>query len=214
MRALGLPCLLALFLHAFPALAAPAQGEMERLTHDCGLCHGADGNSVSSLYPRLAGQPAGYLEGQLRAFRDHRRADRAAQAFMWGMASQLSDDAILRLAAYYSRQSPRAALAPTPAETALGQQIFSQGLPAQGVPACQTCHGSAAQGAGAVPRLAGQHPGYLERQLEQFRSGLRDTDPGMPATAAGLSPAQQRAVTRYLGALPGGAPAGAQVSNP
>lgn len=45
---------------------------------------------------------------------------------------------------------------------------------------CAVCHGPA--GAGnpdtQAPRLAGQHGWYLERQLRNFRAGLRGADPG------------------------------------
>ncbi len=42
---------------------------------------------------------------------------------------------------------------------------------------CQSCHGEKAQGTPAqgAPRLAGQHPEYLRRQLFNFRAGLRGT---------------------------------------
>jgi cytochrome c oxidase subunit 2 len=43
---------------------------------------------------------------------------------------------------------------------------------------CATCHGE--DGAGnpdtQAPRLAGQHPWYLEQQLRNFRAGLRGAD--------------------------------------
>ena len=43
---------------------------------------------------------------------------------------------------------------------------------------CAACHGE--DGAGnpdtQAPRLAGQHPWYLERQLRNFRAGIRGAD--------------------------------------
>lgn len=43
---------------------------------------------------------------------------------------------------------------------------------------CAACHGD--DGAGnpdtQAPRLAGQHPWYLERQLQNFRAGIRGAD--------------------------------------
>ncbi len=40
---------------------------------------------------------------------------------------------------------------------------------------CQTCHGAQGQGSTAMnaPRLAGQFPWYLQRQLQHFRQGIR-----------------------------------------
>jgi cytochrome c553 len=60
-----------------------------------------------------------------------------------------------------------------PAEMAAGKKIFDEGIPARNVPACTACHGEQAQGAGAIPRLAGQHRSYLERQLDAFLSNAR-----------------------------------------
>ena len=45
---------------------------------------------------------------------------------------------------------------------------------------CGACHGSEGQGLQATqaPRLAGQDDWYLERQLENFRRGIRGRHPG------------------------------------
>ena len=50
-----------------------------------------------------------------------------------------------------------------------GHAIFSAVVPAKGVPACQGCHGSDAQGQATFPRLAGQHADYLVKQLILFQ---------------------------------------------
>src|SRR5579883_3289656 len=52
----------------------------------CGTCHGPDGNSINPMFPRLAGQHAGYIVRQLKFFKDQSRADPYAIAYMWGMA--------------------------------------------------------------------------------------------------------------------------------
>ena len=139
----------------------------------CASCHGPGGVSVSPDFPRLAGQNPEYLTAQLKAFRDRTRADPMAQAFMWGMASQLSDEAIAGLTAYYAAQKPVSA---TTADVKLlreGQGIFTEGIPAANVTACQSCHKPQAEGNAAIPRLAGQHPEYLLKQLVMFKSELR-----------------------------------------
>jgi cytochrome c553 len=143
------------------------------ITRECSTCHGARGISVSPTFPNLAGQQAEYVEAQLKAFRDRSRADPHAQAFMWGMAAQLTDDAIKEIAAYFAAQPPAAGTPADSVETAAGMKIFTDGIDAQNVPPCQTCHGDKAQGSGAFPRLAGQRRGYLEKQLESFAANLR-----------------------------------------
>jgi cytochrome c553 len=44
---------------------------------------------------------------------------------------------------------------------------------------CITCHGQRAEGSTPLraPKLAGQHDWYLVRQLQNFKSGVRGTDP-------------------------------------
>jgi cytochrome c oxidase subunit 2 len=76
---------------------------------------------------------------------------------------------------------------------------------------CTACHGADAAGNPALgaPALAGQDAQYLERQLTNFRSGLRGTDPRdtygqqMRAAAAVLTGAAAvTAVSAYLSKLP------------
>ena len=66
----------------------------------CASCHGADGVSVSPLWPNLAGQKEQYLVKQIKAFRDGTRTD----PMMAPMVASLSDDDIANLAAYYAAQ--------------------------------------------------------------------------------------------------------------
>lgn len=178
--------------------AALAQQDPKSLaTGVCSACHGPGGRSVSSVFPRLAGQQSAYMVLQLEAFRGHMRGDPNAQAYMWGMASQLSDDTIKGLADYYAAQAPVPEQVADPALLAEGEKIYTQGIPAQGVPACGTCHGDKAQGAEAFPRLAGQHTDYLIAQLNGFQSGLRSNAPIMLAVVRTLSPEQMKAAAVY-----------------
>ena len=185
-------------------LAAPA-GAQDRdaarlATQTCASCHGPRGESVSPAFPRLAGQRAEYLDTQLKAFRDRTRADPMAQAYMWGMASQLDDETIRALAAYYARQK---AVHSAPASAALaraGKGIFENGIPGEKVQACATCHGQDAQGATGFPRLAGQHAEYIVKQLVLFKEQLREegTAPVMHGVSRGMSFEQMEAVAAYL----------------
>jgi len=167
---------------------------------ECSTCHGARGISVSPTFPNLAGQQAPYLEAQLKAFRDRSRADPHAQAFMWGMAAQLTDDTIKDIANYFAAQPPAPGRRADPAEIAAGKKIYEEGIPAQNVAACQGCHGDRAQGNGPFPRLAGQHRGYLERQLEAFAANLR-ANPIMHENSKNLSALQISQVAGFLSSL-------------
>jgi cytochrome c553 len=174
-----------------------AQAATQLATQVCATCHGRDGNSISPLFPRLAGQTAAYLEAQLKSFRARTRADPAAQAFMWGMAAQLDDGTIHELAAHYAAQTPRSAAGADPALFARGKAIYERGSIDGKVAACQTCHGAQAQGADSNPRLAGQHPDYLSKQLALFKSRLRANDPVMVEVCSSMTPEQIEAVAAY-----------------
>lgn len=189
---------------ALACLAAPAGAQdadaAKIATQTCASCHGPRGESVSPAFPRLAAQRAEYLDAQLKAFRDRTRADPMAQAYMWGMASQLDDATIRGLADYYSRQK---AVHSAPTKAALaqaGRDIFEKGVPAAQVQACATCHGKDAQGTSAFPRLAGQHAEYIVKQLVLFKEQLREegTAPVMHGVSRGMSFEQMEAVAAYL----------------
>lgn len=168
----------------------------EKAATTCQNCHGPHGDSVVATFPRLNGQQADYIAAQLKNFRDHKRADPHAVAYMWGMASQLDDALIGSLAKYYSGQAPTAAQTGG-ALAAEGKKIYDSGAPADGVPPCQACHGAQGDGNGIIPRLAGQHADYLKKQLEAFRSTLRASDI-MHANTANMTNTEIEAVVSYL----------------
>ena len=177
--------------------AAAQNVARDLIRRECSTCHGANGISGSPTFPNLAGQQAPYLEVQLKAFRDRSRADPHAQAFMWGMAAQLTDATIADIAAYFAAQPPAKGIPADPAEVAAGKKIFEEGIPAQNVAPCQSCHLQNAEGNAVFPRLAGQHRGYLERQLEVFATGLR-ANPIMHENAKNLTALQISQVAAFL----------------
>ncbi len=166
----------------------------------CSSCHGPEGRSISSTFPRLAGQQKDYIVAQLQAFRDKTRADPHAQTYMWGMAARLSDPTIDGIAAYYASQTPIAGEPGTSPEIAAGKKIFTEGIPSESVPACMACHGEKAEGNGPIPRLAGQHQAYLARQLEAFASMARANEI-MHENSKNLTPEEISEVTAYLATL-------------
>ena len=170
---------------------------LQKTIETCSACHGLNGRSVSPTFPNLAAQTASYLELQLHAFKGQTRADPDAQAYMWGMASQLDDASINGLAAYFSRQSAAEGKSGNTALIAQGKQIFVEGVPGRQIPACASCHGAQAEGNGPFPRLAGQHAPYLLKQLLVIQSVLR-TAPVMHGVIKDLTRGQMQAVVAYL----------------
>ena len=179
---------------ANPPIVAKAEATV---TSTCQNCHGPFGNSVSPTFPRLNGQQADYVAAQLKNFRDHSRSDPHARAYMWGMASQLDDAMIEALAHYYMTQKPTAPQTGG-ALVEQGAAIFRNGVEAQGIPACQSCHGEHGEGNGIIPRLAGQHADYLRKQLEAFRSSMRESDV-MHVESKDMTDSQIEALVSYLG---------------
>jgi cytochrome c553 len=177
--------------------AAQESVALDLVRRECSTCHGARGISIAPMFPHLAGQPAPYLEAQLKAFRDRSRADPHAQAFMWGMAAQLTDGMIAEMAAYFAAQSPPPGKPADPAKVAAGKKIYEDGIEAQNVPACESCHMKNAEGNAVSPRLAGQHRSYLEKQLEMFATGLR-ANPIMNENAKSLTALQVTQLSAFL----------------
>ena len=174
-----------------------AEGPLARIVQTCGTCHGANGRSVSPTFPNLAAQTAPYIETQLKAFKDQTRADPDAQAYMWGMASQLNDGIIGELADYFSKQAAPPGKAGDAGMIARGKELFEAGVPARQVPPCATCHGAHAEGNAVFPRLAGQHAPYLLKQILVIQNALR-TAPVMHGVVKDLTRDQMQAVAAYL----------------
>ncbi len=72
----------------------------------------------------------------------------------------------------------------------------------EGALACVTCHGAQGEGMAQAgfPRLAGLNAAYIEKQLNDFASGLR-ANPVMQPTASALSQAERQSIARYYSAL-------------
>ncbi len=63
---------------------------------------------------------------------------------------------------------------------------------------CASCHGADGNsGSPANPKLAQQHPEYLVKQLQEFKSGKR-ANPIMQGMAAGLSDADMKNIAAWL----------------
>jgi cytochrome c553 len=78
-----------------------------------------------------------------------------------------------------------------------GKAIYEQGVVEQGIPACQTCHGPNAEGKEVYPRLAGQYPEYLLKQLLFFQSMARANAPVMHGVSDTMTFSQMQSVATY-----------------
>jgi len=187
-----------------PVSATDAQWAEFKAITTCAWCHGQRGDSISPIFPALAGQKAWYIVEQLQAFRAQTRRDPYAMAMMWGMAAPLTDPQIAALADYFSKQRPFASK-PSPflnhnAQISQGKSIYNEGIPATGVPPCSACHQAAAEGSDQFPRLAGQHALYTIKQLIALHNGSRE-QVVMNGVAAPLKKSDMEAVAYYLESL-------------
>lgn len=164
----------------------------------CAVCHGERGESAHPEFPQLAGQHAVYLRKQLQDFKSGARKHES----MSPIAQALTDAQIQQLADHFSRQRAQAQATEDELLAQLGHYIYERGNIYNQVPACKSCHSSAAQGNDRMPRLAGQHPKYIENQLRRFQSRQRQNDSGaMAFVTQGLSELELRGVSAYLGSL-------------
>ena len=158
-----------------------AQGNAEegqKKSVACGACHGADGNSLIDMNPKLAGQHPGYLIKQLKEFKlasETGGLEGRNNPVMNGMAAALSEQDILDISAYFASQKPSLGEAPEDVVEA-GHKLYVGGDLERGVTACIACHGPHGDGMSLAgfPDISGQHTSYLKSQLEIFRSGERN----------------------------------------
>lgn len=189
------------------------------VTTYCSGCHGIDGNTQLPYFPRLAGIDPAYAEKKLKAFEEASppsdeilsaiakfssakegpgNVSRQERINMEGVAHAARPEAIKQAVLWYAKQPPAPGRSGDKALIEQGKERFMNGLPAEKVIACKTCHGIDAQGKGPAPRLAGQNAEYIESQLAKFRRGDRRHAPEMTIITRDLDEEQAHAVAVYL----------------
>ncbi len=164
----------------------------------CFLCHGVEGEAASAVFPRLAGQHAEYVAKQLGDFQSGKRKSDT----MKPQAEDLTPDEMRALGAYFEARKAPVKAALDGDLIAVGRYVFTKGNRFTGLPACASCHGAKAHGTPLLPRLAGQHPRYIEDQLKQFNKRERTNDNAVMHTIASkLTELETHAVAEYLATL-------------
>ncbi len=173
---------------------AEARQQKQIVNERCYLCHGEDGNKTSSssglVIPNLAGQQPLYLLQQLRHFMAKTRNHPA----MYSMIKDLGDDDLLNLALYFSSMPLQSAVSSyREDEKEQGRQIYGT--------LCVYCHGPEAMGQGGIPRLRGQVPSYIVKNLQRFRERSPDRiHEGMNTITSKLTDKEIDALSVYLSA--------------
>jgi cytochrome c553 len=193
-RAMSRNLSILLFALAIPALSASAADADagRKKAEACVICHGPAGNSTSGAFPILAGQTSRYLYLQLRDFKEGRRKDPA----MSPLAANLSKEDMQDLAEYFSAQKPAPnGFRADPAKVKAGAAKSGEVL-------CAMCHLGELKGQNDMPRLAGQQPDYVIKQLKDFRERNRTNDAGnMTSVSRNLSDDDITNLAHYIASL-------------
>lgn len=182
-----------LFLSLLLSLSLAAQAQNlehgKEINGTCAGCHGDFGQGgKKGEYPRIAGQQAGHLMEQLRAFRARTRMN--LPMFPYTQERELSEADILDVSAYLASvvlptQWPEfkpdddaltrltamekvMILPRVPGNLENGGKIYQD--------ECALCHAPDGLGKRKFPRLVGQYSSYLKRQMDAFLAGERPHD--------------------------------------
>ncbi len=180
----------------------PARG-YHIATGNCAACHGLTGNGSAPGMPKLAGQFPDYLIKQLAAFtaKPGEKPGRISPV-MAPIAAALSARDKADVASWYaqqyrSREEPR-----DPVSVAAGKQLFLHGNPAEGLPACASCHRPTGSGIRPdFPNLAAQNPVYVEQQLKTWESVRGHPGKLMSIIVPRLSPDERAPLADYIASL-------------
>lgn len=181
---------LKLCLAAFAAVA-PSVAAID-LDSACLDCHGDPRRQGQA--PTITGQQREYLEAQLVRFKARHR-----ESFpMSSLVAAMDEQTLGALAAQLASRAWRTAPGRMP------PLQIERGSEAATVRDCRGCHGARYLGVGVVPRLAGQDPVYLARQIESFGAGHRYHPPsGTGAAMRTIGEREARDLAAYLGAFGG-----------
>lgn len=176
------------------ALPSAAQDDAatRQLAETCAACHGPQGNSTNPAYPILAGQSWRYIYIELKDFKEGRRKDPQ----MSPMAANLTREQMMALGNYFAAQKPKGTgFKADPARVEAGKKISDAAL-------CPMCHLGGFVGQNEIPRVAGQWPQYVKKQLEDFRARRRTNDAGnMTSVTRNLSDDDIESLSQYIANL-------------
>lgn len=161
----------------------------------CAKCHGLGGLGKDPEYPSIAGQHEEYFTKQIFNFKTGQRFN---EAMMPVLEKLLAAD-VRALSLHFSGLPPGSVPSSDVALLSEGRGIYFDGISGAPGSACVVCHGQNAIGGVQLPRLAGQNPVYLERQLRGFIQKTRHNDRMMHLSLSAMSERQLKAVTVYLG---------------
>jgi cytochrome c553 len=169
------PALLCAILLQSSAAMAQDDPAIRQKAEVCFACHGPNGNSQNPEYPILAGQSWRYIYIELKDFKEGRRND----PVMSPMAASLSREDMIALGNFFAAQKPLPiAFKADGARVEAGRKVSDAVL-------CPMCHLGGFVGQNEIPRVAGQYPQYVKKQLNDFKAKRRTNDAGNMTSVAG-----------------------------
>jgi len=154
-------CLMAVF----PVYSNPLEG----LIKQCGICHGADGNSKSPANPSIAGMTRDYFIHTFDAYKNNGRQSEMMKMFV----HSLTDEQTEELADFYEKQVFKPRDQKFEADKASkGKELHNE--------YCEKCH----EDAGRITEnnygfLAGQWTPYLKKVIQDYLDNKRNAPPMM-----------------------------------
>ena len=138
----------------------------------CARCHGIGGISAAKGVPHIAGQRPAYLHLELKAYQTGARGEKA----MDNAVKFLSEDALVKVAAYYASLDPAQPLASSAGKAGPAKPDPVQAGKAAAA-GCTGCHGEGGVSKTAgMPNLVGFDPKYLVAAMKAYKSGQRKHD--------------------------------------
>lgn len=176
---------------AQPELAQTLYALGKKVAAVCANCHGQERNQAILEVPYLDGQNPAYLVEQVRQFSQGLRKN----SFMQGILKAMRRDEMVGMVLFYEKQALPARQAADVALLARGQAYYQR--------VCIHCHGADGHGNARLPRIAGQHAGYVQMTLQRYRAGSSvRSDSNMAFVTQGMSDADIAAVASYLTTMP------------
>jgi cytochrome c553 len=183
----------AIFAGGSAVRAADVAAGKAKAVEVCGACHGENGISQTENIPSLAGQLDQYIQWQLVYFRAGSRKNEQMQPIV----EPLDNEDIRNLGAYF------ASLTPPKGPPDDNPDLSEKGKQAAVGRRCASCHTDSFAGTKAVARIAGQREEYLEKALQDYKSGVRSGggQAAMADVAYPLSQEEITALAHYLAHL-------------
>jgi cytochrome c553 len=140
----------------------------------------------------LAGQSWRYTYIQLRDFKEGRRTD----PVMSPLAANLTREEMMALGNYFAAKKPVPVdFKPEAGRVDAGRKVSDAAL-------CPMCHLGEFKGQNEIPRVAGQWPRYVTKQLQDFKARRRTNDAGnMTSVSRGLSDDDIENLAHYIASL-------------